>query len=187
MFRPQVVLIFVVAFAAVAYSAIFDQSKIHTDDDEGVDRIFGGYLAAPGQFPWQASVRVNFSGQFLHNCGGSVITNRFIVTAGHCFPPSKTDVSRLLIVLGAYNRSRDGTEHAVENYFIHPGYNLSIIIHDIGLIQTVAEIQFTPLIMPVAVSRSFVDTSYRAVASGWGRTNVSAAWFIVAIWVFCCI
>lgn len=76
-------------------------------------------------------------------------------------------------MLGAHNRSGDGVEFGVEKIFLHPGWNSSIIIHDIGLVFVDREIQYTVTIQPVEVSRQFINTSYRAVTSGWGRTLVS--------------
>lgn len=46
-------------------------------------RITSGVNAKEGEFPWMASI-YQFN-QFL--CGGALISDRFIVTAAHCFVP----------------------------------------------------------------------------------------------------
>lgn len=43
-------------------------------------RIVGGKDALSAQFPYQVSLRRHGS----HNCGGSIISEWFILTAGHC-------------------------------------------------------------------------------------------------------
>lgn len=46
-------------------------------------RIIQGTPAEPGQFPWQAALQFQTAdGGFF--CGGSIISDRFILTAGHC-------------------------------------------------------------------------------------------------------
>jgi len=52
--------------------------KVHLNVDR---QIIGGADAALGQFPWQAYIS-NVNGYYL--CGGSLILDRWIMTAGHC-------------------------------------------------------------------------------------------------------
>jgi secreted trypsin-like serine protease len=50
--------------------------------DNSIDtRIIGGEPATLGQIPWQASLRINNK----HTCGGSILTDRWVISAAHCF------------------------------------------------------------------------------------------------------
>lgn len=146
----------------------------YTQYSDGQPRIYGGYRARSGQFPHQASLRVDFSNGFNHECGGSIITNRFILTAAHCIPVQYlTEIpKRFRLVLGAHNQQGDGDTYAVQRIIIHPEWDPNLFIHDIALVQTVEQIVFSATVRPIPVSRQFTIAG-RAVTSGWGRTNVS--------------
>merc|ERR1712038_951827 len=47
-------------------------------------RIVGGEDADPGEFPWQVSLRTFNHLPSSHFCGGSVVAEEWVVTAGHC-------------------------------------------------------------------------------------------------------
>uniref|UniRef100_A0A8C9EXZ1 Peptidase S1 domain-containing protein n=1 Tax=Pavo cristatus TaxID=9049 RepID=A0A8C9EXZ1_PAVCR len=46
--------------------------------------IIGGTDSSPGEWPWQVSLHVKLSRR-RHLCGGSIISNQWILTAAHCF------------------------------------------------------------------------------------------------------
>lgn len=49
-------------------------------------RINQGEQAQLGQFPWMVKIDVSsFFGGVDHLCGGAIIHEKWIVTAGHCF------------------------------------------------------------------------------------------------------
>lgn len=88
----------------------------------GGDRIYGGEEAPLGQFPYQVSLRLGGWSPglgFKHYCGGAIITNRFILTAAHCYGigfPMKW----FRAVVGAHkSNSNDGTVHNISRFIVH--------------------------------------------------------------------
>lgn len=54
--------------------------SVVTAQDRNLERVIGGSDAQEGQFPYQISLRVGGE----HVCGGTIISNKFILTAAHC-------------------------------------------------------------------------------------------------------
>lgn len=80
--------ILVVLFFSKAFA---DVPEYPPDEDivllnDSYSRIVGGQLAFAGQFPYQAGLYLfqSFTSNLASKCGGSLITQKWIVTAGHC-------------------------------------------------------------------------------------------------------
>ena len=48
------------------------------------DRIVGGTEAKRNEFPWQAWLIISLGKGRYYSCGGSLISNQWILTAAHC-------------------------------------------------------------------------------------------------------
>lgn len=71
--------------------------------------------ASPGQFPWMVSIhiiRIDNDDQYFH-CGGSIISNRWVLTSAHCMKQSE----RILVMFGDVNRA-----HADYHSYQGPGF-----------------------------------------------------------------
>lgn len=59
---------------------------------EGVDLIIDGRIAKRGELPWHVGIYRKTTNPYMQICGGSLVTNRIVISAAHCF---WDDVSKL--------------------------------------------------------------------------------------------
>jgi hypothetical protein len=136
--------------------------------------IIGGQYAYRGAWPWQVMLKVD--GDFW--CGGSLINDRWILTAAHCTRSTSSQVSasRYTIRLGATMNSDsdpDAVNATVDRVFTHPSYDSYYIVNDVGLLRLSQPIQFTDTIRPICLpdNETDIDSFKVCVATGFGRTS----------------
>ena len=47
-------------------------------------RILGGVETTPNEFPWQAFLVIQSTNGDTYVCGGSIVSNQWVLTAAHC-------------------------------------------------------------------------------------------------------
>lgn len=137
------------------------------------DRIIGGTVAEQARYPWMTGV-VSFDSEgHPAFCGGSLINDRFVLTAAHCV----TDVplSRLKVVLGAY--TLDEVLSLPSNPIIEvitPEFNMDSGQNDIALLKLENRMHFRKNgpFSPICLS-SHPGPYDNLFLTGWGKTDAS--------------
>ncbi|ALC42080.1 CG34458 [Drosophila busckii] len=131
-------------------------------------RIIGGQFAAPAQFPHQVSLQL----KGRHTCGGSLISENFIVTAAHCTIGQSPSQMRAIVGtndLGAGN----GQTLDIAQLIIHPQYNPQSQDFDMSLIRLATPAKLGAAVQTIQLAAA--DANYAAdtlaTISGFGAIN----------------
>ncbi|XP_049800208.1 trypsin-1-like [Schistocerca nitens] len=139
-------------------------------------RIYGGHDATRGQFPYQVSLQLVVLGMRFHNCGGSIISNSAILTAGHCFD----DIGYYFAVAGDHDLSSvEGSEQEirVSEQIVHPDYpgGVAVAAGDIAVFTLESPLTLNDYVQVITLpsAGSIPAGGSVAVLSGWGETETA--------------
>jgi secreted trypsin-like serine protease len=130
-------------------------------------RIVGGVETTIRQHPWQVALQIRDGTNWVL-CSGSLIAERWVVTAAHCFS-RRTSPADIKIKAGATNYMTDGTWIAVERIVLHENYDAQTHENDIALIKTGALTSGRAI--RLAVSTEPLREMQRLEVTGWGATS----------------
>jgi len=148
------------------------QAECGIEGPPSKDRIVGGFEAEPNQWPWQVAL-------FVDNawfCGGSLISENYVLTAAHCVDGA----SYYDIMAGAHNVRESSEPNRVEitsfNGWYHPQWDPNTLSNDIALIELPSPITFNDYIKPSCLPSvgDTADPNELVTATGWGKPSDNA-------------
>jgi len=136
--------------------------------------IVGGDQATPHQFPWQVGIFMDGS----YFCGGSIISDEYILTAAHCADGFRS----FEVVIGAHEVRNPGEEGHLETTtttaFVHPDWDYQNLANDMAILK-VSKITFNEFVAPICLpTRSEAGETFVGevmTVSGWGRESDSSS------------
>ncbi|XP_023337896.1 serine proteinase stubble isoform X2 [Eurytemora carolleeae] len=132
-------------------------------------RIVGGDEAGFGTFPWQAYIRIGTS-----RCGGSLVNEWYVVTAGHCVARARP--SQVRVTLGEYVLKSDaeplpGRTYGASAIKVHPYFKFTPQADrfDVAVIRLNRRVDYAPHISPICLPpKNMPLLGHYGWASGWG-------------------
>lgn len=170
----------VLCFLLTAGTGDISYAADSKNDTEGVQsdyistKIVGGEDVTPGELPYQVSLFITSGGILYHICGGSIISQYWILTAAHCVVAMPPFVSPIKIVAGQYSlEGNDGTEQIVGISEIHvnKAFDILTAANDIALLELDSPIHYNQYSQPIALPPTDHKASGDCVISGWGLTK----------------
>merc|ERR1719385_247619 len=131
------------------------------------NRIVGGVETEVNEYPWQVGL-VSSSGTRPW-CGGTLISDRHVMTAAHCTAGSSA--SSIKVLLGEHY-TNDGQYNRVALSAItdHPGYNSNNMDNDFSILTLAEPVTFTsairPACLPFDTSKTYAGE--KVTVTGWG-------------------
>ena len=167
----MLLLLFVVRFLCASGHNATEDKTLKEEDAVG-RRIVGGRRALEGEFPYQVGLIAGDRG--LVFCGGSILSNHWIVTAAHCITDGSsqhTPTSRLRALIGVTNQlNRPAEVLQIDRVIVHENYDSNSNVNDIALLRTRNAItRGRAISLPVRGSKPSVQSP--AVVTGWGTTS----------------
>jgi len=135
-----------------------------------LSKIVGGDEATPGSWPWQVMLRKRYWGGDYQFCGGTLISDQWVVTAAHCFY-NYGNINLYSAVVGAHNRDTvDATQSSVniDQVFLHESYDTSTLDNDITLLKLASPVTLNDYVNIACLPQAETPAGTDCVVTGWG-------------------
>ncbi len=151
-------------------------------DVESYSRIINGEEARP--YSWSMIVSLRMGHWNHHQCGGSILSESFILTAAHCVDRIAMNPSQMSVRAGIHYLSENSAIiRQVDRIYVHPNWAGTILdaVNDIALLHLSEPLDFArnPFIHRTCLPQIELDEDVTYYPpndtllslAGWGRIN----------------
>lgn len=179
-------LLFLTIFCYLSSTAVLCDTSCECGIEKISPRIINGINSPSGMFPWIVYLARQIEGRegSYRYCTGSIITDRHILTAGHCFKPKEEKLSKIGVWLfqgcgrrhktHSYKPLRVIKVHTHPDYYYHNETSTSLSQNDLAVWELDQAFKFNKTFMPICFSRNNFNRTQdikNLITSGWGKQN----------------
>ncbi|XP_029455857.1 ovochymase-1 [Rhinatrema bivittatum] len=137
-------------------------------DEQARPRVVGGVPAPYGSWPWIVSLQNNNQ----HYCGGTLISNKYIVTAAHCRFSARRD----RVVVGKTDLALTvpgNTPLTVKSVYVFESPRTVPPTNDVMLLELKAPLVLTGNVSTICLpeKNEQISSNAKCVSAGWGTIN----------------
>ncbi|KAH8388565.1 hypothetical protein KR093_010024, partial [Drosophila rubida] len=152
-------------------------------------RVANGYEVQLSSRPWMALLRYQSLGQSRFLCGGTLISNRYILTAAHCVYGYQDQLYEIRLGEHRISTEKDCRQQGrkekcappvvdvgIEKILLHEKYDSKTNINDIALLRLNSTVSFQKHIKPICLPisdelKQQAETLSEYFVTGWGTTE----------------
>lgn len=135
-------------------------------------RIVGGSLAKEGAWPWQVVIYMRAPTGTFMRCGGSIIHERWVMTAAHCIKSRDKDdyfvVEGVNRIDNPLRKNGQGRLLSVKRVLPHDGYSSQTSENDIALLELVSPARSKRVALQFSGTGSLEEPGRITTITGWG-------------------
>ncbi|KAF9405173.1 hypothetical protein HW555_013973, partial [Spodoptera exigua] len=138
-------------------------------------KIVGGNDTTIQTYPYQAYLLL-YDGRDYYQCGGSIISRYYIVTAAHCLASKIVfcRIQRIYVRIGSTNSNSGGLEYETAVFNSHPLYDDVTSDYDVGIVTVAQGMSLdgtNARTIDLVGYGSDVTDGETVVVTGWGATS----------------
>ncbi|XP_047532363.1 trypsin, alkaline A-like [Vanessa atalanta] len=139
-------------------------------------RIIGGSVTSIDRYPFAAAMLRSPSGTgtFWQACGASILNNRAVLTAAHCFNLHPSN-NQWRIRVGSTNANSGGVVFTSNRIINHPSYNRVTADYDVAVVRINGAFSFNNNVRAGRIAGANYHLADNQVvwAIGWGLVNLN--------------